>query len=120
MKLLSRLRRRPATAPWPGNLRTVADDLRQALAHEAELADQLRAARQRADVADARAAAAGLRADEAEQREARARGELAKMTAARDGLRIANAGLARQLHDALYDDADQYAISTGTGQPRKA
>jgi hypothetical protein len=120
MKLLSILRRRPAPEPWPGNLRTVVDDLREAQAHEAKLADQLRAARQRADIEAARAAAAGLRADEAEQREAQVRGELATVTAERDDLRIANAGLAKQLHDALYDDAAQYAIATGTGQPRKA
>ncbi|TQF04798.1 hypothetical protein E6W39_24440 [Kitasatospora acidiphila] len=120
MKLLS-LIRRPATAPWPGNLRTLADDLREALDHNAELAAQLTAARQRADVADARAAADRLERQAAGQRESQVRAELAKLTADLAGLRIANAGLQKQLHDAMgYDDAAQYAIATGTGQPRKA
>lgn len=120
MKLLSVLLRRPATAPWPGNLRTLADDLRVAQEHEAELAAQLTAARQRADVADTRAAADRLERQAAEQRETQVRAELADMTADRASLRIAHAGLQKQLNDALYDDAAQYAIATGTGQPRKA
>jgi hypothetical protein len=107
MKLLPRLRRRPVVEPWPHNPRSVADDLRESLAHEAVLAAELTAARQRADIADARAAAAGLRADDAEQRLEKAHRELRSVR--------------QQLHNAMgYDDAALAAIDAGTGQPRTA
>ncbi|MCC9307741.1 hypothetical protein LN042_11635 [Kitasatospora sp. RB6PN24] len=109
MKLLPLLRllRRPTVEPWPGNPRTVADDLRVAQEHEAELAAELTAARQRADVADARTAAAGLRADDVERQLAQVRRELRAVR--------------EQLHNAMgYDDAELAAIDAGTGQPRKA
>jgi flagellar biosynthesis/type III secretory pathway protein FliH len=136
------LRRRPESEPWPRNPRTVADDLRECIEHNGQLAAALTAARRELDIEAARTAAAQQRAEcaEAGLELARAQGadlhrELREVTAECDGLRAtmtdqrteitglrtANAGLQRQLANAMgYDDAAQYAIATGTGQPRQA
>jgi membrane protein involved in colicin uptake len=120
------LRRRPTAdpapkpEPWPANPRTVADDLRESLANEAERAKQLRETRQQLDIEAARAAAAEQRAERAEGEHKAAAEQLAQAHRELRGLRAANAGLSKQLHDAMYDDADRAAIESGTGQPRKA
>jgi hypothetical protein len=85
----------PAPAPWPGNPRTVADDLRIAQANEAHLSRLLVAARQDADIEAARAAAFERRATEAE--------------AALELARTQGVDLHRQLRT---------MTANGTGQPR--
>lgn len=62
--------------PWPGNPRTVADDLRIAQANEAHLSRLLTAARQDADIEAARAAAFEQRATKAEAAHASVSDEL--------------------------------------------
>jgi chromosome segregation ATPase len=137
------LRRRPESAPWqPGNPARLAEDLRETQEHGADLARQLTAARQFADIEAAARAAAERRAEQAEAAHKTAAEEFTM--AHRDlreltdvcgrletantclqseitGLRTANAGLQKQLANAMgYDDAALNAIETGTGQPRKA
>ncbi len=117
---LPTLFRRPAPV-WPGNRDRVADDLREALDHEAVLANQLVAARQAADLADARTAAAERRAAGAERAHQAAADQL--LAAHRDlrALRADRAGLRHQLDRALgYDDQQLAAIAAGTGEPTKS
>ena len=117
------LHRRPAELkpePWPGNPRTVADDLAISQANEAQLAEQLRENRQlldgnelvrRLDQAERRATLAEAEHERIADELTAAHRQLREVTADRDGLR-------KQLDRTLgYDGADLAAINTGTSQP---
>lgn len=112
MRLPTLLRRRPAAAPQPGNPARLADDLRDQIAHSADLAAQLVLAKKRADAAERRAEAA-------EGEHQRVAAEL--VTAHREALALRKdrGSVRSQLDHALgYGAADLQAIETGTGQPR--
>jgi hypothetical protein len=112
--------------PWPGNPRTVADDLRIAQTNEANLSRLLVAARKDADLEAARAAAFERRATEAEAAHKRVAEQLTathrdlrELADDHDRLTAANGRLRRQLdRDFGYSDAELAAIANGTGQPR--
>jgi hypothetical protein len=106
----------PEPAPWPGNPRTVADDLRIAQANEATLAEQLRENRQLLDGNEL-----VRRLDQAERRAQCAEAEHERVAAELAAAHTVNLRLRKQLdRDFGYDEAAIAAIESGTGEPVKA